>query len=842
MWKDFPGSWKSLKSISKRKHSDLVELMPAMKSTSARGASLSSQVDCPLCEKSLTLKSYKKHMASHQQQLALFALPANLNETNDDNKIESEEDASIHDAENSEDEEASEAINTEHQDTSADNLQQKDIEDETRDQVAKRSMNPTEGVEGAADAEYDKSVDFVKFLGRKRPTVDEPTDKTFGHDRSTHGAASGQKMETKDKLESDLLEEEPGNDWPKMFSRRPQTSSTAHVPIPNIATYHAPDLDNSSDINVRTGQEEHKIKGKFSINSKAAEAAKREIERAQERDRVTESLAKQRARNRGERSSDDGRAEMSEIEIKKLEEHERIVAKNEIKERRHREDILKRWWRDAVEAQSAQSGSAEQRPFNAQRAKISEKEIDREVEYMREKRSWERQRKRLLEHWRREVIEAQAAQSDFAEKRSFNAEQAEASKKEIETEDERMRILAENKTKRERERKEPIAPLRVKEGEKEQEEMVIRNALLQQHAEENEKDEQKLKQATREESAQSGSSEKRSLNAKKEDMSKEIEMEKERRRAIDEYELRKKIERVEDKLRREKEREELKREIRMEEEQRRQKDWAEYNAFLEYQAEKKKRSEEELEQDTHDGSSQPSFSEKRSSNTERAEISEMETEMEKARELPIGVIEEGNLKKDKGREEASMDELEIVYEKKTQNAIEYIRSANKQKKERDHEEEHKQAMHDDLSQPDFSGKQIPAPADLEHHQSADKKAKPIHQPTYSKVHTKHIDIRTLNHYDIEYEYEHGDREYIIILQEMSLREMEVLFEHTRKLRAKDPSSEKDWARRRGIQKEVGFASKEEEEEEEEGEGGGGEGRAESDGAGVDHPDERDKLE
>ncbi|KAJ4305064.1 hypothetical protein N0V90_000594 [Kalmusia sp. IMI 367209] len=58
------------------------------------------------------------------------------------------------------------------------------------------------------------------------------------------------------------------------------------------------------------------------------------------------------------------------------------------------------------------------------------------------------------------------------------------------------------------------------------------------------------------------------------------------------------------------------------------------------------------------------------------------------------------------------------------------------------------------------------------------------QPTYVKVHKEHLSIDTLLYYDIPYEIDRVDPNYIIVLREMESREMEILFEHTRRLRSR----------------------------------------------------------
>lgn len=64
----------------------------------------------------------------------------------------------------------------------------------------------------------------------------------------------------------------------------------------------------------------------------------------------------------------------------------------------------------------------------------------------------------------------------------------------------------------------------------------------------------------------------------------------------------------------------------------------------------------------------------------------------------------------------------------------------------------------------------------------------VHQPTYVKVHKQHLAIDTLVYYNIPYEIDSLDPNYIIILREMEPNETEILFEHTRRLRTRTTSS------------------------------------------------------
>lgn len=61
------------------------------------------------------------------------------------------------------------------------------------------------------------------------------------------------------------------------------------------------------------------------------------------------------------------------------------------------------------------------------------------------------------------------------------------------------------------------------------------------------------------------------------------------------------------------------------------------------------------------------------------------------------------------------------------------------------------------------------------------------QPTFPKIHKQYLDVETLLYYDIPYRYDPNDPDYIIIQREMEERETDILFEHTRRLRARTDS-------------------------------------------------------
>jgi len=59
---------------------------------------------------------------------------------------------------------------------------------------------------------------------------------------------------------------------------------------------------------------------------------------------------------------------------------------------------------------------------------------------------------------------------------------------------------------------------------------------------------------------------------------------------------------------------------------------------------------------------------------------------------------------------------------------------------------------------------------------------PYRSPTYVKINTEFIEIDTLKYFNLPWEYSE-DRKYIVIMQELSTRETDYLFEHTRKIRS-----------------------------------------------------------
>ena len=60
--------------------------------------------------------------------------------------------------------------------------------------------------------------------------------------------------------------------------------------------------------------------------------------------------------------------------------------------------------------------------------------------------------------------------------------------------------------------------------------------------------------------------------------------------------------------------------------------------------------------------------------------------------------------------------------------------------------------------------------------------KSTHAPVYPRMHGDDIEIETLTRYDVPWEWYSEDRDYIVLLEELSVEEADILFEHTKKIR------------------------------------------------------------
>nr|OQO22268.1 hypothetical protein B0A51_09325 [Rachicladosporium sp. CCFEE 5018] len=171
--------------------------------------------------------------------------------------------------------------------------------------------------------------------------------------------------------------------------------------------------------------------------------------------------------------------------------------------------------------------------------------------------------------------------------------------------------------------------------------------------------------------------------------------------------------------------------------------------------------------------------------------------------------EEQRIKDKLEREEHEAKELE----KKQWEEFERKQLEKKAKKEKEEKEEQAridEAMRKRLIEAGLSGRQIEEIMDKEK-----KKGKTTtttttirtnnaltlhggHQPVYAKIHRDYLSVETLRYYSIPYEYDPSDENYIIVLREMDKYETNILFDHTKALRAgrlliEAPKNEKAYA-------------------------------------------------
>jgi hypothetical protein len=103
------------------------------------------------------------------------------------------------------------------------------------------------------------------------------------------------------------------------------------------------------------------------------------------------------------------------------------------------------------------------------------------------------------------------------------------------------------------------------------------------------------------------------------------------------------------------------------------------------------------------------------------------------------------------------------------------------KNEEKFQEHHEEKMRSKLAQSGFQKDQIEALMQI----PLPKTMQETKQPTFPQISRKHLDVETLDYYNLPYKFDEN-LDYIIVLREMSIKETNVLFEHTRRLRSEPP--------------------------------------------------------
>ncbi|KAF2234620.1 hypothetical protein EV356DRAFT_532671 [Viridothelium virens] len=208
---------------------------------------------------------------------------------------------------------------------------------------------------------------------------------------------------------------------------------------------------------------------------------------------------------------------------------------------------------------------------------------------------------------------------------------------------------------------------------------------------------------------------------------------------------------------------------------------------------------------------------------ERKEKEEREMELRAS----IKREEEDKKKREKEEEEKweMKQKLKKEKEKKEEEEWELKQKLKKEKKEKEEKEEEERAeelMVKRLRKAGYTEHEIEKA--LHPHEKKDKKEKkekireiravPFQQPTYPKIHKEYLSVDTLIYYNLPYEFDRTDPNYIIILREMDRHETDVLFEHTRRHRGKrllieqkKPEKKYAWVRHKSRSPSTGDAVK-----------------------------------
>ncbi|KAL1791858.1 hypothetical protein ACET3X_009609 [Alternaria dauci] len=537
-----------------------------------------------------------------------------------------------------------------------------------------------------------------------------------------------------------------------------RTRSQGHAPAPNVTIYNTSHLDNDSRPVLRSEQKsqeavprgrlEHKIPGAFEDLEDEIAGLRADLKK------------EHRSRSRHEYHERPRSPEPNYADKIKL-----TLAEQRLKDL---EDKLERERQERVELDFIQD--RREHEAEEERIKKAEESMRREWELKREREERDRERHEIEEEKKRAAIIAENRAKMSREQREAEEQRdrllAKLEREQRDQEDERKRILAETEEQREK----LLAKIEREQKEQDDErKRILAEAKLKQAKEQREAEEQRDK-----------------ILAEME-KTKKREQE-ERQRIIDENTAKLEKEARERELKEKAMEEERKRIIAENEakvaKQAQEAKEAQQRAVEEYQ--RKKAKEEAEAQAEHD---------RIIFEYERKKVLDAEKEKRARDELMMKIRLEEEAKKQKDKEE-----YEAFLRKQKEQEEE-----DKKKKEAQ-EKELEETMRKRLSQFGFQDNQIQAlvnPERERHLQAGMMPSHPLHQiappppppqhhhhhqiaiapppPTYAKIHRSHLDVETLHYYDIPYEYD-VNPDYIIVLREMSQRETDILFEHTRRLR------------------------------------------------------------
>lgn len=189
--------------------------------------------------------------------------------------------------------------------------------------------------------------------------------------------------------------------------------------------------------------------------------------------------------------------------------------------------------------------------------------------------------------------------------------------------------------------------------------------------------------------------------------------------------------------------------------------------------------------------SPPQFTKKRSSHQKLPEHFDQEQEAEPQTGPKKPESSGGKLPQESAIAKPLADPSDEV--RRTKEELEHLSTAKKEQEEKIFQQRYELEFRKRLGHFGFRTNQIDALLNADYVENQTENKNPpgpfnaptmAQPPTYIKIHKDHLDVETLHYYDIPYEWDE-DGNHIIVLREMSDRETEVLFEHTRRLRNSD---------------------------------------------------------
>jgi len=165
----------------------------------------------------------------------------------------------------------------------------------------------------------------------------------------------------------------------------------------------------------------------------------------------------------------------------------------------------------------------------------------------------------------------------------------------------------------------------------------------------------------------------------------------------------------------------------------------------------------------------------------------MEREAREKKEEEERIVREIKEREQKAKEKKEKEYQDFLREQKE-------REEKKKKEAKEHEEKLQAEMRERLLALGYTQQTVDIMVDKEKAKKFKKEVETRHEdridifrapkaPVYPKVHRDYLAVETLKYYDLPWEYDRSNPDYIIILRDMDKRETDLLFEHTTRLRS-----------------------------------------------------------